>query len=116
MDQAHLDQLLDPQTISRAEALGLQARSCSGPKGRHSSAQGKALGSRPRNLFSPERAELRAAFGQSSYALSGLGTICSTVTQGFALGWRMTGFQPLARGASGVAQTIAIGFAFRTYL
>lgn len=26
MDQAHLDQLLDPQTISRAEALGLQAR------------------------------------------------------------------------------------------
>ena len=26
MDQTHLDQLLDPQTISRAEALGLQAR------------------------------------------------------------------------------------------
>jgi uncharacterized protein (DUF58 family) len=26
MDQAHRDQLLDPQTISRAEALGLQAR------------------------------------------------------------------------------------------
>ena len=26
MDQAHVDQLLDPQTISRAEALGLQAR------------------------------------------------------------------------------------------
>ena len=26
MDQSHLDQLLDPQTISRAEALGLQAR------------------------------------------------------------------------------------------
>src|SRR5690349_20513798 len=26
MDQAHLDQLLDPQTISRAEALGLEAR------------------------------------------------------------------------------------------
>jgi uncharacterized protein (DUF58 family) len=26
MDQAHLDQLLDPQTIARAEALGLQAR------------------------------------------------------------------------------------------
>ena len=26
MDQAHVDQLLDPQTIARAEALGLQAR------------------------------------------------------------------------------------------
>src|SRR5438876_12094081 len=26
MDQAHVDQLLDPQTISRAEALGLNAR------------------------------------------------------------------------------------------
>lgn len=26
MDQAHLDQLLDPQTISKAEALGFQAR------------------------------------------------------------------------------------------
>src|SRR6266498_3635615 len=26
MDQAHVDQLLDPQTISRAEALGMQAR------------------------------------------------------------------------------------------
>ena len=26
MDQTHVDQLLDPQTIARAEALGLQAR------------------------------------------------------------------------------------------
>ncbi len=114
MDQAHLDQLLDPQTIARAEALGLQARSCSGPKGRHSSAQGKALGSRARNLFSPERAELRAAFGQSGCALSGLEMIYSTVTQGCALGWRMAGFQPWVHGASVAANVITIGFAFRT--
>ena len=44
MDQTHVDQLLDPQTIARAEALGLQARLCSGPKGRNSIAQGNALG------------------------------------------------------------------------
>ena len=44
MDQSHLDQLLDPQTISRAEALGLQAGWSLGPKGRHSKAQGAALG------------------------------------------------------------------------
>jgi hypothetical protein len=58
MDQSHLDQLLDPQTISRAEALGLQARSGSGPKGRNSTAQGNALGSRLNRFSSPEGAEL----------------------------------------------------------
>jgi hypothetical protein len=113
MDQSHLDQLLDPQTISRAEALAWPARSGSGPKGRHSSAQGKALGSHHPSLFSPEMAEL-GSLRQDGFAISELEIICSTVTQGFALGWRMTGFQPLAHGASVTAQTITIGFAPRT--
>ncbi len=86
----------------------------SGPKGRHSSAQGKALGSHHRNLFSPERAELRAAAGQSGLALSGLEMICATVTQGFALGWRIAGFQPLAQGAVVAVPINIIGFAPRT--
>ena len=85
-----------------------------GPKGRHSSAQGTALGLRPRNLFSPERAELRAALRDDGFALSGLEMICSTGTQGFALGWRMTGFQPLAHGAFAAAPTITVGFTPRT--
>ena len=41
------------------------------PKGRHSSAQGKALGLRPTNFISPERAPLPARANRS--ALSGLG-------------------------------------------
>jgi hypothetical protein len=113
MDQAHLDQLFDPQTIARAKALGLQARSCSGPKGRYSSAQGKALGLRRHILSSPERAELSAGCGHSGFALSGLEAICSTGTQGFALGWRVVGFQPLTHDACVAARTI-IGFALRT--
>ena len=108
MDQAHVDQLLDPQTISRAEALGLQARACSGPKGRHSSAQGGALGLHPDNLFSPERAELRPGWCGRCFALSGLEVICSTCTQGFALGWRMTGFQPFAQRAIRLANQTRI--------
>jgi hypothetical protein len=48
MDQAHVDQLLDPQTISLTEArFGL------GPKGRHSPAQGKALGKRATRVGKP---------------------------------------------------------------
>ena len=94
MDQAHVDQLLDPQTISRAEALGLQARWCSGPKGRNSIAQGNALGSRHNKLSSPERAELPAGWIAPGFALSGLERICVRSSQGVALGYRMTGFQP----------------------
>jgi hypothetical protein len=101
MDQAHVDQLLDPQTISRAEAHGLQACLFSGPKGRNSIAQGNALGSCHNKWFSPERAELPAIRGTPGFALSGLERICFTKTQGVALGYRMTGFQPFTPPAAG---------------
>ena len=106
MVQARFDQLSDPQTISRAKALGMQARLFSGPKGRNSIAQGNALGARSDKWISPERAELPAIRGTHGFALSGLKRICFTETQGVALGYRMTGFQPLnPRAAGGVNQT-----------
>ena len=87
--------------ISHGKMLKLQTRFFSGPKGRNSIAQGKALGSRRHKWSSPERAELPAGRGTPGFALSGLERICAQMTQGFALGWRMTGFQPLGSHTTG---------------
>ena len=80
--------------ISHGKILKLQTRFFSGPKGRNSIAQGKALGSRHNNFSSPERAELPAGRIAPGFALSGLERICVRSSQGVALGYRMTGFQP----------------------
>jgi len=108
MDQVHLDQLLDPQTIARAEALGLQARWCSGPKGRNSKAQGNALGRHRREWCRPERAGLRVAFVHFGSAFSGLVGIRLTGSQGVALGFRMAGFQPLLRRVWGAGRCVPL--------
>jgi hypothetical protein len=52
------------------------ARASPAPTARHSSAQGKALGSRPTNFISPERASFPAARAKG-FALSGLRIFCA---------------------------------------
>jgi hypothetical protein len=97
MDQAHVEHLFDHvQTISRTEA-----RSCLGPKGRHSKAQGKALGLDGNELLSPERAELQAGWNARGFAPSGLERIPGAANPGLCPGLMNGGLSALQqwRGA-----------------